>query len=132
MLLTRSTLEKQVIQGIKTGLFTRKRKPIPLRYYSLKKALEKISNILLAKELAFFLSTQASYRIATEKRYQIAYNILPINNWEEVIVVQKKKEIKKFKDILCIDSKDYNKDFIKTHPKFMRLVLNELNQIRRT
>lgn len=123
--------EERLINAIKTGQFTRRRNPSPIRYYSLTQALSKINNHKLAKELAFVLSTQTYYRFATTDRYMLAYNILPLKNWDEIAVVQIEKKVSKFKDIVCVNLKEYTDEFRVTYPVFMKLVLSELNQLRR-
>lgn len=73
-----------------------------------------------------------SYRLATEDRYRIAFNVIPSINWEEVCVIQLHKDIKSFSDLICINIKEYNDSFIENNIKFTSLVLAELNTIRRS
>ena len=85
----------------------------------------------LAKEVAFVLSTETYYRFATTDRYMLAYNILPLKNWDNVAVIQLTQNVSKFKDIICVSLKEYTEDFRVSNPIFMKLVLSELNQLRR-
>ena len=62
----------------------------------------------------------------------LAYNILPLKNWDNVAVIQLKKKVSKFKDIVCVSLEEYTDEFMNTHGTFMRLVLTELKEIRRS
>lgn len=126
-----SNSETKVINCIKKGLYKRKRSPAPLVYISFTTALNKYSIILLAKEMAYYLSTKSDYRIAREDRYFIAYNILPVKNWDQVLVMQLKKNIKQYKDIICVNTSEYNIEMLKEYPTFKHLLLLELNLIRK-
>lgn len=120
---------------IKKGLFTRKRNPTPIKIYSLKEALCKVNTHKLAKELAYVLSTTMSYRLMYEDRYNLAYNVIPLkssDDWNNILVLQVEKELVKFSNIVCINIEDYTQDFKIKNPVFIKLVLSELNKIRRS
>jgi len=61
-----------------------------------------------------------------------AYNILPLKCWDNVAVVQLEKKVSKFTDIVCVNLEEYTDEFRNTHSTFMRLVLSELKEIRRS
>ncbi len=127
----KNTNEERLLTALKTGQFSRRRRPSPVRCLTLTQALTKVNNHKLAKELAFCLSTDTYYRFATTDRYMLAYNILPLKNWDNVAVVQLEKKVSKFKDIVCVNLEEYTDEFRSTHTTFMRLVLTELKEIRR-
>lgn len=85
----------------------------------------------LAKELAYCLCTDAKDRLHHD-RYHIAFNAIPLKDWSCVAVVQLSLFIKNFKDIAIVDFSLYKTDkFKESNPKFLRLVLFELNQLRK-
>lgn len=112
-------------------MFSRRRRPSPIKYLSLTQALKKVSNIKLAKELAFCVSTDTAYRLATTERYMFAYNAIPLKSWDNIAVVKIGDNLNRFRDIVCVNLDEYTDDFKRTHPLFMRLILSELKQIRR-
>lgn len=93
--------------------------------------MTKVNTHKLAKEVAFVLSTETYYRFATTDRYMLAYNILPLKSWDNIAVVQLTKNVSKFKDIVCVNLKEYTEDFRASNPIFIQLVLSELNELRR-
>jgi hypothetical protein len=127
---TKNTREELLLKLIKNDFFTRKRRPSPVKIYSLKEAIKKVNNHLLAKEIAYALSTEVYYRLTYEERYKLAFNVIPLKSWETVAVFQKTKKLQKFNNLICIDYKDYNLTFIKDHPIFAKLLLTELKLIR--
>ena len=63
--------EDLLLQSIRSGVFSYKRKPDIIKYYSLYKAINKMSRSKLAKEIAFCLCT-CSYERLKNERYYIA------------------------------------------------------------
>jgi len=97
----------------------------------LDRALYKISNIKLAKELAYCLCTDAKDRMKHD-RYYITFNTIPLKDWSCIAVIQLSLYIKSFRDIAVVDFSYYrNKKFQESNPKFLNLVLYELNQLRK-
>lgn len=66
-----------------------------------------------------------------EEKYVLAFNSLPLKNWDSIAVVAIDKKISNFSDIVCVDLKNYNAEFRINNPVFVRLILSELNKIRR-
>jgi hypothetical protein len=103
-----------------------------VKLLTLTKALVKVNQHRLAKEMAYVLTTTLSYRLMMQERYMLAFNSLPIKNWDNIAVVQISKKLDKFNSIICVDLKEYNIEFKQTQTIFMKLLLNELNIIRKS
>jgi len=94
--------------------------------------MRKISCHKLTKEIAFCLSTETYYRLAYEERYNVAFNTVVLKDWSNIAVIQTNKNIAYFKDLACVNLEEYTDDFRKNNPVFMKLLLSELNNIRRS
>lgn len=127
----KNTQEELTLKLIQQGFFKRRRKPNIIPIYSLSKALKKVNHHKLAKELAYCLTSTASYRLAYEDRYRLAFNSVVLKNWDNVAVIQINTKVLKFCDFICITLEEYTDDFKIQHPIFMKLLLTELNIIRR-
>jgi hypothetical protein len=128
----KNTYERLLIQRLKTNCFSRKRNPSPIKVLTLSKALLKVNTHKLVKEIAYVLSTDFSYRLLMQDKYILAFNSIPLKNWENIAVVQLKKDIKTFDSIVCVDIKEYTTEFKQNNPVFMKLLLFELNNIRKS
>ena len=127
MQLTKSTKEESLVSAIKRQQFTRRRKPDVIKVYSLEQAVRKLPISIVAKELAYCLSTSHSDRL-TLSRYMFAYNCAYLKDWNSIAVISKTEDIKLFSDVSCVNFKDldaYNNDF------FKKLLLNELIILRK-
>jgi hypothetical protein len=102
-----------------------------VKLFTLNKALFKVNNHKLAREVAYVLSTKLSYRLMMEERYMLAFNSVVLKSWDNIAVIQLTKKLNKFSNIVCVDLKEYNNDFINTQIVFMKLLMTELNIIRR-
>lgn len=86
----------------------------------------------LAKEVAYCITSTATYRLSYEDRYRLAFNAVVLKNWDNVAVVQLENKVLRFCGFVCVKLDEYTEDFKIQNPVFMKLVLTELNIIRRS
>ena len=132
MLPIKNTKEERLIKLIQQGFFKRKRKPNVILIYNLSQALKKLNNHKLAKELAYCITSTSSYRLMHEDRYKLAFNAVVLKNWDNVAVVQLENKSLKFCNFVCVTLEEYTEDFKRQNPVFIKMVLTELNIIRRS
>ena len=98
---------------------------------SLSKSFNRVKQSSIAKELAYCLCTDVCKRLRLE-HYHLAFNTVVINDWSNIAVIKTEETIRKLSDIVCIDySEYYNDDFRSCNSQFLKLVLFELNQLRK-
>lgn len=67
-----------------------------------------------------------------EDRYKLAFNAVVLKNWDNVAVVQLENKSLKFCNFVCVTLEEYTEDFKRQNPVFIKMVLTELNIIRRS
>lgn len=123
--------EDLLLQSIRSGVFSYKRKPDIIKYYSLYKAINKMSRSKLAKEIAYCLCTYSYERLKNE-RYYIALNGIALSDWSEVAVLQLTPSITSFSNLICVDYKAVNdKQFRKENEVFFKVLYHELKLLQR-